>query len=90
MRIWGRRCGQAAVLTLSSFASALVCLTRHWSRCARRRHHLVRAGATRTVLRESCTGAVGGARAHFSQITGTGGGVAAAASVRAAAERAPL
>ncbi|KAJ7688324.1 hypothetical protein B0H14DRAFT_3053219 [Mycena olivaceomarginata] len=29
MRICGRRCGQAAVLTLSSFASALVCLTRH-------------------------------------------------------------
>ncbi|KAJ7788048.1 hypothetical protein B0H14DRAFT_3577939 [Mycena olivaceomarginata] len=60
------------------------------SRCARRRHHLVRAGATCTVLRESCTGAVSGARAHFPRIAGTGGGVAAAASVRAAAERAPL
>jgi hypothetical protein len=29
MRIWGWSCGQAAVLTLSSFMSALVCLTRH-------------------------------------------------------------
>ncbi|KAJ7315762.1 hypothetical protein DFH08DRAFT_942804 [Mycena albidolilacea] len=60
-------------------------------RRARPRHHLVRAGENRTALCESCTEAVGGARAHFSRIAaGTGGGVAAAASVRAAAVRAPL
>ncbi|KAJ7876946.1 hypothetical protein B0H14DRAFT_2713564, partial [Mycena olivaceomarginata] len=60
-------------------------------RRARRRHHLVRTGANHTALRESCTGAVGSARAHFPWIAaGTGGGVAAATSVRAAAVQAPL